>query len=86
MRKLIAQGITTPRKGSDKGDHPPITPMRGASEAELGSEGWRIYSLVTQNFIATLSPDCSYEKVGYINLLIRHFKSKSFRQINSLAN
>ena len=63
VRSLLSTGITSPRKGADHGDHPPITPMRSASEAELGSDGWRIFSLVTENFIASLSPDCSYEKV-----------------------
>ena len=63
VKNILATGMTAPRKGSDHGDHPPITPMRSASEAELGSDGWKIYSLVTQNFIASLSPDCSYEKI-----------------------
>lgn len=36
MKALLAEGINRPRKGHDAGDHPPITPMRTASEAELG--------------------------------------------------
>ena len=63
VKDILANGITSPRKGSDHGDHPPITPLRAAGEAELGGDGWRIYSLVTQNFIGSLSPDCSYEKI-----------------------
>lgn len=36
VQALLSAGINRPRKGSDAGDHPPITPMRAASEAELG--------------------------------------------------
>lgn len=43
------------RKGSDAGDHPPITPMRSASESELGHEAWRLYDLITRHFIATVN-------------------------------
>ena len=63
VKELLRTGPNSPRKGVDKGDHPPITPMKPASEAEVGSDGWRIYSLVAQNFIASISPDCSYEKL-----------------------
>lgn len=36
VKRLLAEGINRPRKGHDAGDHPPITPMRSATEAELG--------------------------------------------------
>lgn len=36
VKALLSGGLNRPRKGSDAGDHPPITPMRSASEAELG--------------------------------------------------
>ena len=45
------------RKGHDAGDHPPITPMRSASESELGHEMWRIYDYITRHFIATVSQE-----------------------------
>ncbi|XP_048467523.1 DNA topoisomerase 3-beta-1 isoform X3 [Rhincodon typus] len=38
VKALLAEGITRPRKGQDVGDHPPITPMRSATEAELGTD------------------------------------------------
>ncbi|CAH1786482.1 unnamed protein product [Owenia fusiformis] len=60
VNDLLAQGINRPRKGHDAGDHPPITPMRAASEAELGSENWRLYDFITRHFIATVSSDCKY--------------------------
>lgn len=34
---MLVEGINRPRKGADAGDHPPITPMRSATEAELGT-------------------------------------------------
>ena len=35
-QKLLQRGIKSPRKGSDAGDHPPITPMQMASYNEIG--------------------------------------------------
>lgn len=36
VKALLSSGLNRPRKGADAGDHPPITPMRAASEGELG--------------------------------------------------
>lgn len=36
VKALLSEGLNRPRKGNDAGDHPPITPMRSASETELG--------------------------------------------------
>ncbi|XP_060050632.1 DNA topoisomerase 3-beta-1 isoform X5 [Erinaceus europaeus] len=60
VKQLLTEGINRPRKGHDAGDHPPITPMRSATEAELGSEAWRLYEYITRHFIATISYDCKY--------------------------
>ncbi|XP_003225161.1 DNA topoisomerase 3-beta-1 [Anolis carolinensis] len=60
VKALLAEGINKPRKGHDAGDHPPITPMRAASEAELGGDGWRLFEYITRHFIATVSADCKY--------------------------
>lgn len=60
VKALLTEGINRPRKGQDVGDHPPITPMRSATEAELGSDGWRLYEYITRHFIATISYDCKY--------------------------
>ena len=43
------------------GDHPPITPMRSATVEELGGEQFRLYELITRQFLASLSPDAKYE-------------------------
>lgn len=60
VRAIIANGINKPKKGRDVGDHPPITPMKLATENELEGDMWRIYDYVTRHFIATLSRDCKY--------------------------
>ncbi|KAB0398027.1 hypothetical protein E2I00_005584 [Balaenoptera physalus] len=60
VKQLLAEGINRPRKGHDAGDHPPITPMKSATEAELGGEAWRLYEYITRHFIATISHDCKY--------------------------
>jgi len=52
---VLRAGIQRPKKGHDAGDHPPITPMRAATEAELGHEAWRLYDYITRHFIATVS-------------------------------
>ena len=43
------------RKGHDAGDHPPITPMRSASESELGHENFKLYNFIVRYFIGTVS-------------------------------
>lgn len=58
---LLKQGIKTPRKGSDAGDHPPITPMRNAFQSEIGNhDHWRLYEYIVKHFLATISPDCTF--------------------------
>ena len=51
---LLKQGINKPRKGTDAGDHPPITPMKSASSSELSGDAWRLYEFITKHFIATV--------------------------------
>lgn len=58
---LLRVGYTRPRAGTDVGDHPPITPVRGASPADLGGDMGRLYDLIVRHFLATVSPDCEYE-------------------------
>jgi DNA topoisomerase-3 len=49
----VAQG------GHDAGDHPPITPIASATEAELGGgDDWRLYDYIARHFLGSLSPDC----------------------------
>lgn len=41
---LLAQGLQRPGGGVDVGDHPPITPVRMATEEHLGGgDAWRLY-------------------------------------------
>ncbi|GAU31076.1 hypothetical protein TSUD_322130 [Trifolium subterraneum] len=57
---LLTSGYQKPRLGTDAGDHPPITPMRSASEDMLGNDAWKLYQYICQYFIGTVSPDCKY--------------------------
>lgn len=61
VREILANGISKPKKGKDVGDHPPITPMKPASDNELDGDELRIYDYITRHFIATLSTDCRYQ-------------------------
>lgn len=60
VQRLLTDGFQKPRVGTDAGDHPPITPMRSATEDMLGRDAWRLYQYVCQHFIGTVSPDCKY--------------------------
>ena len=60
VQRLLADGYHKPRLGTDAGDHPPITPMRSASEDMLENDAWRLYEYVCEHFIGTVSPDCKY--------------------------
>ena len=55
------------RKGADAGDHPPITPMRSATEAELGHEPWRLYEYITRHFIGTVSNNLAGDKPVFLS-------------------
>ena len=50
-----------PRKGTDAGDHPPITPT---ALAYSGNEG--VYNIIAQNFIASLLPDAEIAVTEYL--------------------
>ncbi|GIL45930.1 hypothetical protein Vafri_3041 [Volvox africanus] len=60
---LLQQGIKHPQGGTDVGDHPPITPVRAATEADVGGgDAWRLYDFVTRHFLGSVSPDAVYKK------------------------
>ncbi len=40
---LRGEGFSKPKKGEDKGDHPPITPVKSASRSMLGDREWKLY-------------------------------------------
>ncbi|XP_050236391.1 DNA topoisomerase 3-beta isoform X2 [Mercurialis annua] len=60
VKRLLVEGCHKPRSGTDAGDHPPITPIRLATEDMLGNDAWRLYQYVCQHFIGSVSPDCKY--------------------------
>ncbi|RWS16329.1 DNA topoisomerase 3-beta-1-like protein [Dinothrombium tinctorium] len=78
VQKLISQKLNKPRSGHDAGDHPPITPMRTATQNDFSDrDSWRVYDYIVRHFIGTLSKDLIYEQTT-INFLIGEEKfSKS---------
>ncbi|KAI5350195.1 PREDICTED: DNA topoisomerase [Prunus dulcis] len=60
VQRLLADGYQKPRSGTDEGDHPPVTPLRSATEDMLGNDAWRLYEYICAHFIGTVSPDCKY--------------------------
>ena len=53
-KQLLKGDLCNPRKGSDVGDHPPITPTAVATQSELTGEQWKLYEYVTRTFLATV--------------------------------
>eukprot|EP00933_Yihiella_yeosuensis_P022632 TRINITY_DN1779_c0_g1_i1.p1 TRINITY_DN1779_c0_g1~~TRINITY_DN1779_c0_g1_i1.p1 ORF type:complete len:858 (+),score=171.26 TRINITY_DN1779_c0_g1_i1:68-2641(+) len=56
---LVQNGLNKAREGVDMGDHPPITPVRAATEGQLG-DAYRLYDIITRHFLATVSKDCKF--------------------------
>ncbi len=53
----------TTQGGHDAGDHPPITPVASATEAELGGgDDWRLYDYIARHFLGSLSGDCIFRR------------------------
>ena len=51
--------------GVDVGDHPPITPVRSASETEVGGgDAWRLYDYVARHFLGSISPDATFRRTS----------------------
>ncbi|KJH44606.1 DNA topoisomerase [Dictyocaulus viviparus] len=60
VSKVLSHGIQKPRGGEDKGDHPPITPMK-SDNGRLSGDMARIYDYIVQHFIATLMGPCVFD-------------------------
>ena len=60
---ILEQGVKRPGGGVNVGDHPPITPVRLATEESLGGgDAWRLYDFVARHFLGSISPDCVVRK------------------------
>lgn len=55
VSSLIQHGLSTPRKGIDAGDHPPITPVASVDPSSLPSGESALYELIAKHFLATVS-------------------------------
>ena len=60
-RILENSSIRVPNRGVDKGDHPPITPLRAYS-GPPGSDGAKIFQIVVCHFLGSLLPNLEYEE------------------------
>jgi len=84
-RILRHQPRTAPRTdGADVGDHPPITPVRLATERECGDSGsWALYRLVCEHFLCTLAPDFLLDATEvHFDIKGTDFVAKSSRRKN----
>lgn len=57
----ILSDFTAPRKGTDCGDHPPITPMKLASRNDFDNDSFRVYDYICRHYMGTLSKDLKYK-------------------------
>ncbi|KAI1722746.1 DNA topoisomerase domain-containing protein [Ditylenchus destructor] len=57
--QILSEGVSKPKAGEDKGDHPPITPMK-ADDGYLSGDHAQVYNYICQHFFATLMRPCKY--------------------------
>ncbi len=60
---IIEHGLKRRKGGIDAGDHPPITPCRVTSGAVGSDSAYRLYRMICNHYLATLSEDCTYEMI-----------------------
>ncbi|XP_055302573.1 DNA topoisomerase 3-beta isoform X2 [Sitodiplosis mosellana] len=60
--KDVAQNFNSPRRGTDCGDHPPITPAKLLNRGETDNDTWRVYDYICRHFLATVSQDLRYKQ------------------------
>jgi DNA topoisomerase-3 len=52
MHPCLYDVLLTLQGGTDVGDHPPITPVRSATESDVGGgDAWRLYEYVVRHFL-----------------------------------
>eukprot|EP00871_Galdieria_phlegrea_P000672 jgi/Galph1/1605/GphlegSOOS_G286.1 len=63
VQKILETKPSPNRAGVDKGDHPPITPVRGIEEGNklLDADHLRVYHLIVGSFLASISQDAMIE-------------------------
>lgn len=54
--------MNNPRKGTDIGDHPPITPLCVLDRGDVDNDTWRVYDYICRHFLATVSHDLRYRQ------------------------
>ncbi|KAF3456996.1 hypothetical protein FNV43_RR01653 [Rhamnella rubrinervis] len=81
LERLLADGYHKWELGTDAGDHPPITPMRSATEDMLEHDAWRLYEYVCQHFIGSVSPDCKYVRYTFWLVTLNLLKVKRQQKV-----
>ncbi|KAL3089882.1 hypothetical protein niasHT_022514 [Heterodera trifolii] len=65
VRQIRSDGKSLPENGTNKGDHPPITPLRSFRLYEEDGKWWfadahALYKQIAHHFLATLMRPCKY--------------------------
>lgn len=60
---LLSNGLNNPKKGTNAGDHPPITPTNNTPNMQrMPASEARMYEFVCRHFLASISPDARFAK------------------------
>ena len=80
--ELLAGALVMPTGGEDAGDHPPITPVRPA-DSSLAGDLQRLFSLIAQNFLASVSGNCHYlSTVVRLEVSGEHFETSGMQVLD----
>eukprot|EP00980_Cylindrotheca_fusiformis_P023988 scaffold11292_cov116-Cylindrotheca_fusiformis.AAC.2 len=79
LRTKYAKSGRPPLRGRDVGDHPPITPLRASTKADVGGgAAWRVYEFVVRNFLGSLHNELqATRRVATLNIDATMQNSKS---------
>lgn len=69
-RNIIEEGLPIPRNGSnDDNSHPPIYPIKAATQFSLLANEWMVYELITRHFLACCSKDAIGQETSVVATL-----------------
>lgn len=70
--------------GQDRGDHPPIVPLKRASPKLMNdNRAYGLYQLICANVLASLSADCTYlEKTVSFDVAGERFQMEGIEVLN----
>eukprot|EP00957_Ditylum_brightwellii_P127308 9706994-Ditylum_brightwellii.AAC.1 len=83
LRTKYAKSGHPPKRGIDRGDHPPITCTKAATRDEVGGgAAWRVYEFVSRNFLGSLGDELRFtRRVAELKLSVGKSKSDTIKKL-----